>query len=423
MIETSTLPAPTVRRLAVDWRAATAAGLGGALFFFFLSGVLGVRSGATITRRLDVLFSSDLASRVHNLSGAREATAELRTHPVSVSHPLMNQVWGTLGGALAFVCRTFLPEPAASLIAARSMVAAVAGIGIGLVCAVGVGLGGWSMPALVLSTVCLLSTSNVLVAMPDHMGLSSGLLAAAAVILTAMKRASRQVFLFCGVSALIASTTVTNALFPCGALLYVERRRRQDRRLWLTLIAAVCAVAIATGAALAWTEPGQRFRNGDSIVFQFLNVRWLRNPASAVVLLPAAVIYPVVGPAPRTVGQLARGLSYEPVDFHGYTRLGVISAACWVILIGWSAWSAVTREETTTLARLLIGWVVFNAAFHSVWGDEFFLYSPHWSWALGMLLMAGAPRIPKPAAVALGLAVLPGQIVALYSIYVVLQRI
>jgi len=32
--------------------------------------------------------------------------------------------------------------------------------------------------------------------------------------------------------------------------------------------------------------------------------------------------------------------------------------------------------------------------FHNVWGDELFLYAPHWSWALMALVILGARRVP-----------------------------
>jgi hypothetical protein len=55
-------------------------------------------------------------------------------------------------------------------------------------------------------------------------------------------------------------------------------------------------------------------------------------------------------------------------------------------------------------------WVLFNALLHNVWGDEFFLYSPHWAWALMAVVMLGVRRAWPGWVVAVTLAIIPGQL-------------
>jgi hypothetical protein len=53
-----------------------------------------------------------------------------------------------------------------------------------------------------------------------------------------------------------------------------------------------------------------------------------------------------------------------------------------------------TKARTWTL--WLLGWAAFNVIFHNLWGDEFFLYSPHWSWALTAVVAISVSRMRWP---------------------------
>ena len=53
---------------------------------------------------------------------------------------------------------------------------------------------------------------------------------------------------------------------------------------------------------------------------------------------------------------------------------------------------------------------------HTVWGDELFLYTPHWSWALFGLVLLGAGRLPLRFVAAMCLATAPAQIQMLLAV-------
>jgi hypothetical protein len=63
-----------------------------------------------------------------------------------------------------------------------------------------------------------------------------------------------------------------------------------------------------------------------------------------------------------------------------------------------------------------MAWIGFNLVFHNLWGDEFFLYSPHWVWALLTLVMLGIGRLRLRFAVPLVAFIVIGQITTLLTI-------
>ena len=72
-------------------------------------------------------------------------------------------------------------------------------------------------------------------------------------------------------------------------------------------------------------------------------------------------------------------------------------------------------KQGARILWLTAPWVAFNLIFHNLWGDEFFLYSPHWSWCLGAVLLAGARRLPPWLVVLLAVPLIVGQVATLIA--------
>lgn len=390
-------------------------------YLFWLSGALGVRPGTAVTARGDVVFGSDLAYRVHNLSGSMDATVELRQRPYSVSHPLLNQLWGTLGGWLERPLRRSYPTES-HLLAARFLVALVAGCGIAAIGGAAFVRVGWRAVPILL--IYLLFSANVLVSLPEHMGLSNGMLSIAFAASLAPLARWRAAGLIVGGSA-AAATTITNAVAPLiaalgwpsvygRAVLVVAALRRRP------IAVALALVAMLAGAMLV----AERVRGQDTVVTRFINLRLARGAPEIAHILAAVTVYPAVAPSPRADGPSDyRHLTYEPLSLRDFDGVNAAGALAWLVLLGVSARHAwkVTRPRTMLLMPL--GWLVFNTVFHSVWGDEFFLFTPHWSWALIGLVVLGVGGLGTPLLLSLTTVIAAGQVHTLRLILTALDSL
>ena len=72
---------------------------------------------------------------------------------------------------------------------------------------------------------------------------------------------------------------------------------------------------------------------------------------------------------------------------------------------------------------ILLSWIAFNVVFHNFWGDEFFLFSPHWSWALLALLLTGVQYVPFRWLAAAGILISLAQAQSLWLIRATLRSI
>jgi hypothetical protein len=72
---------------------------------------------------------------------------------------------------------------------------------------------------------------------------------------------------------------------------------------------------------------------------------------------------------------------------------------------------------------LPLGWLLFNVVLHNIWGDEFVLYSPHWSWALMAIVILGARDLSRRFIAAIVVPVVASQIYTLFAIKQALQTI
>jgi len=195
-------------------------------------------------------------------------------------------------------------------------------------------------------------------------------------------------------------------------------------KMWRRRLAmAVMVLGLGTGAVLAVSGMWARIQRSDTIVGRFLNLRLYREPVSGLLVVPAALIYPAIGPVPRVAGAVqSERLTYEPIRFHGYGAIAAVGVVAWSGLLAAAFIRLRVDRRLRAVLFVPVAWIALNILFHAVWGDELFLYTPHWAWALMAIVMEGAfTKNDRIIAVACA-AIVPAQIVTLRSIFELLPR-
>jgi hypothetical protein len=384
--------------------------------FVAISRYLLVAPDTVVTLRNNVIFETDSGVRLRYLTNPSEWAV---TRLELVEHPALFLVWKPLGLLLTTLFGLVLSSGRAAVLAAQTLVCAAAAVGAASLHSIARRHAG---PALAIVPVVLFvfATSTVLLVVPEQWAFSTGLMLLTLSLLTRPGPFSRgrlvTIALLC---ALIASTTITNIVFAVvfGAVAGVPLLRRSGIRLpdrkWLAIIGTACAVVAIVAAALLIRLPQ---------VAGFLNMRLVEQPVRALEYMAFGLVGPIVGPAPhRNIIREHIALSYEPVSFAMYQPIQWIGVVAWAVLLGMCVVAALRGRETRSIGVLLLAWVGWNLVFHNLWGDEFFLYSPHWAWALTTLVALGLRRIPVRVALTLGAAVLLAQVASLFIIGNVLR--
>ena len=81
------------------------------------------------------------------------------------------------------------------------------------------------------------------------------------------------------------------------------------------------------------------------------------------------------------------------------------------------------HENTRLYVWLPLGWILFSAVFHNIWGDELLLFSPHWSWALMALVLLGARDLSLKFTAAVFVPIVVSQVYTLITIKSALETI
>jgi hypothetical protein len=449
----SPLPQPQDARRAMGF--AVVAATTAVIWLTLLSGWLTVTPGSVIVQRSNVLFNSDTNTWINEVVNGDAPSAADR-----VIHPLDAFLWRAPCSALRAVLQIALPSNQAGLLASRLLVAAVAGAGVGWLAWLARALGVAMRDSLLLFAVYLLFTANSTIALPEHFGLSNGLLSAAFVLPIFVTHRHVRTLLVAGLVPLCGGTTVTNALFPLSAIYQWSVESPHVRRAILVAVIGALPIAIflfvdSRKVVLVYTDTDKEVARRVSVlpahvpavtrwylkttklhghVIDYLNLRLIHHPADALEYALFAVIAPAVGPAPEVrTTKGADMVTYEsgqPLrwDPNGYFRgadarplrrygpLQAVGAVCWLVLFGACAYMAFRDGRTRPLAWLPAGWILFNIVLHNVWGDELFLYAPHWSWALMALVVLGARRLSTAAVPCLVVPIVSCQVYALTHI-------
>jgi hypothetical protein len=381
-------------------------GVVAAVWLVWLSGWLGAKPDMIVLQRQNVLFNSDTYLWV-----GRMFVGGLKPlHPV---HPLQYLFWSRPCRALAAVAGLFLPRLDAQALAARCFVAAFAGTGIALLAWLGLRNRIRTAELSALFVMYLLFTSSVTICLPEHFGISNGLLTMAFVAPLLVTSSRVRLCILGILTVLLGGTTVTNALFPMFSLI---QSRLASLRQRLGAIAMGSSIALGAGYLVyRWSVEFQFF------VRTFIRWRFVHDPLASGAYLFYFLVSPAIGPRPLFVWNWA-GLmvSYEPANgplsLANYAGVQVIGAIAWAALLGRCALEAYRTPETRPAVKLLLAWLLFNCVLHNVWGDELLLFAPHWSWALMSLVLLGAPRLSRAFVVTAALLVISCQIPTLIAI-------
>jgi hypothetical protein len=399
-------------RVAPPWTPGTVEALAvlAAAFavYVLLSRYLLVSPDTAVTVRNNVLFEADSGVRLRYLTDPGIAPASRLEF---LQHPAFFLVWRPVGLLFTNLFGLVASTAQAQVLAAQTLVCGSAAAGSAFLFAMTRRRGGSRFEALLPVVLLTFATSTVLVVVPEHWAMAQGLMLAAFYVLTQPGRPGRRRVLTLGVlCALIAGTTVTNALFGLFvlvALAVAAGVRMPGRRVLAALAIAGLAVAIPA----AWIMVQLPHVGG------FLNMRLVEAPLSAAAYMVFGVAGPIVGPVPwESIARQRLVLSYEPVSFGMYLPLQWLGVVAWTLLLGACVWLAVRDRTTRWPAAFLMAWIGFNLVFHNLWGDEFFLYSPHWVWALLTLVMLGIGRLRLRFAVPLVAFIVIGQITTLLTI-------
>ena len=346
-----------------------------ALGLYLLIGrLLFVYPGTLVTEEIDVIFSSDAGERWKLLSGS--------TPPqVTITHPLLCYLWGTPGSLISKIAEQFMAPEVARLYSAHWLVCGVAAAGVGCMMFVVFRITEIRWKPLCMLPIILAFTCTSLVVLPDHFGISFGVFAASSVIFLPFLGRRTRLALVILFGLLLGGTTLTNGLFAAlaGTVLF-----RQEITSMSTALSRrqryTVGVALVLGCLLVVALGFHRMSRQTTVAALFLNWRLFLDPVGAARLTVFAWVTPAVGPTPKIVEINDHpALTYNFVTLSNYTPLAAIAALAWIALVVPCVGYGIRAAETRPMAVVLLAWVAFNCLFHNIWGDEFFLFSPHWA--------------------------------------------
>jgi len=351
---------------------------------------LGVSAGRPISTRTDLFFQSDAGGLV------TDAATDFKSRNRGV-HPLLYFVWTKPLYLLAKALEPTIPMQTTAVVGSRLLVSTSAGLGVGMLVVGLVRRGITPRILLAIAPLYLLGSGQAMAAMPDHFGISQGVLAAAFGTYLAPGSFRRGVLLLGILSVLATGVTVSNFLFPFALLVahVVQNYRDRAKWWWYAIVIGVCIAIAASGLLVLIVADGLRERFLMRVE-GYLTWRITKDPVGALQFAFRGVIDSVVAPTPSiTRDNLDRVpmLTYQPsggsYSVWPYDWRQSIGASLWLGLLAFGTVRAIRGKEFRIPAIALGAWILWNAIFHNIWGDEYFLYTPHYSWALITLVSLG----------------------------------
>jgi hypothetical protein len=345
------------------------------------------------------LFETDSGVRLRYLTDADTRPRALEF----AQHPAFFLVWRPVALTLEAMLSPFAADSSAAVLAVQLLVCSFAAAAAALIYLLARRWGATAILAVQLSVLFILSTGSVLLVVPEHWAMASAMMLACFYLVSSPgAMTARRIVALAVLALLIAGTTVTNAVFGVllmGAVLRKSPWRRAERAFFTLLIAGALVTLVFVAPRLLEMPA----------VSGFFNLRILEAPTQALLYIVFALLAPVIGPVPyRTFEREHVVLSYEPVSFGQYSAIQWIGVVAWAALLAFCIWRAVSDARSRRWTLWLLAWITFNLVFHNLWGDEFFLYSPHWAWAMFGVVAIALKRLPWPAmAAAATLIVVP----------------
>ena len=381
-------------------------GLAAALWFVLLSGWLGVKPGSVFVQRQNVLFNSDTSIWIGKMIGNGKPITQ-------AVHPLEMPLWRPPCQALYHFLQVFLPSEYAGVLAARIFVALVAGIGVGFLAFLALQNEVGLPQCILLFITYLLFTSSSTIALPEHFGISNGLLSIAFVAPIIVANPRTRMAVLAAMVVLCGGTTITNVLYPLASL-YQYGVKSARARMGTLLAAAPIALGIAFFLFF-------KSFTIHAYVKGYSSLRLLHHPASALVYAIYALVAPAVGPTPLVLrypgwDMVSYEPAYQPLHLSYYLGMQAVGAIAWSFLFLKCSYEALKDQKTRPYVWLPLGWILFSILFHNIWGDELQLYAPHWSWALMGMVLLGARHLSRKATVAVVVPMIACQVYTLFMI-------
>jgi hypothetical protein len=360
-----------------------------------VSEALHVRSGHPIAERTDVFFQSDAGGLIQD-------AVENRTFRARGTHPLIYPLWTRPLHEFSRWFATVADPAETATFASRCLVALVAAAGIG---ALAGALAARGLPTGRVFAFVLLATvanGHTLAAIPDHFGFSVGVIGLSFAVMLTKRNARFKILALSALAPIGFGITVTNVFLPIGliAVVAVHDRRNAIRR-WHVGVAVVLVMSLAAaGREIAKsTSIHARVRERVSL---YLNMRLVEDPIAALGYSMRGIGDCVVAPTPHVLrNNLDRMpmLTYEretgPRPFWPHNAGQTVGSLVWFGLLGWGIHRGWRDADCRPAVLGALGWVGGNAIFHNLWGDEYFLYSPHVALPLLMVAAIGFRAIPS----------------------------
>ncbi len=392
---------------------AVAIGLAAVIWFVLLSGWMNSVPGSVVVKRQNVLFNSDSSIWLERIVGNSKS-------PEALVHPLEIVFWRPPVRALQHLLEVFMPADYAGIFAARLVVALVHGAGVGFLALLALRIGVKLPQCILLFIIYLLFTSNVTASLPEHFGISNGLLSITFVVPTLLAGMGTTTAFLAVMVVLCGGTTITNALYPLAALWQYSFKTMRAR-------VAILATVIPAGLGVFLFLYLKSYTM-HHFVSAYATFRLLHDPLRACVYAIYTVLSPAIGPTPRIMREPGWDMvSYEPA--HDVLRLSyylgfqAIGAIAWLVLLVRCTIRGLQQERTRLYVWLPLGWVLFSAVFHNIWGDELLLFSPHWSWALMALVILGARDLSLKFTATVFVPLVASQVYTLFTIKSALDTI
>jgi hypothetical protein len=415
-IATEAPSAPHGLKVRGHWWAVCAVGVMSCMYSIGLAHFVTGRSSRAICLTTNCVFNADVVRR-SVLIGGKPIESErfgfwLSQEIYEKRHPGARFYWPLFGIPLRCVIEPFYPHPWASVYAATVMVGIFFGLGVGSLMHVAVRCGMKYRTFLMLLPIHLLATSQVVACIPDSFGVSAGLLSLSLAVYVSNLSFPAHLIAQTMLAVLLGGTTLTMAGFPilCVLALCVAAGRFDSVSLILRYRKSTALVCIGLAICLSGlayyvirSDPEGHLRSKFRKICRENDITFARmkNPARALYYVAMSSVYPIVGPDPKVVRQHAfKGahddehsiMSFDPWRPSDYSLFNGVAAVAWIILLCLSLRASGREVGTLRVRNLLLIWIIGNSLFHLPWGDEAFLYSPHWSFCLFTCAVIGNIR-------------------------------
>ncbi|GGA84235.1 hypothetical protein GCM10011369_27820 [Neiella marina] len=233
-----------------------------------------------------------------------------------------------------------------------------------------------------LNVVHLLSTSSLIMSAPDHFSQSYLLMITAILSFICIDKLIVLLVVAVILGIFIAGTTTSNAAFAGLLGYFIVARHFQFKAVFNRLFIVAFLLAPVVGGYLFYLYTREADPN-QFLFLKFFNFRLFNELPSALVYCLASWVYPIVAPLP----ELSRSghITLEPIALADFFDWYLIPSAVVLTGIGYGIISHWRKEHM--LIQILVAWIGFNAIFHNVWGDEYILFTGHYSFALIILIM------------------------------------